>query len=83
MTAADRGCRWHAVVCSVSHTTTHVTRGQELEVEHPAATPYCTLFGVDVPLKRWFHALAHHPSNPLLRFYNAPDSDATYSPLST
>ena len=53
-------------------------------MEHPApATPFCTLFGVDVPLKRWFHALAHHPSNPLLRFYNAPDSDATYSPLST
>jgi hypothetical protein len=58
---------------------------QELEAEDAVAAPqFCTVFGLDVPLKRWFQCVWDHPSNPLPRlFASANASPSSYSPLST
>ena len=60
------------------------TLWQELDADDTAApSHFCTVFGLDVPLKRWAQSAWGHPSNPLPRFFSSIEGPGAYSPLRT
>lgn len=60
------------------------TLWQELDADDTAApSHFCTVFGLDVPLKRWAQSAWGHSSNPLPRFFSSIEGPGAYSPLRT